>query len=173
MKSVLLKIFLIFPLIFFAFASFPSLVSALGVLARPDRLEIQSYLGRTASLELLVANNTNEPALYSVYADGLKKQITIEPENFKLEANETRSVRIAARFFWPGAYRTNISVLAKSLSAGDLSALPGLKVPLSVLIGGWSVIAVLAGLIIFCLGLAFALKYKGFKFKNKDYETAD
>ncbi len=168
-----MKIKLIILLIFSAVVFPASSAFAIGVLARPDHLNIQSYLGQTASVELLVANNSDQPAIYSVYADRLKSQIKIEPENFKLEPGETRSVWISARFFWPGIYRSDISVLARSMSAGDLSALPGVKVPLSVEVGGWGLAVFLGALILLCLGTVFALKYRGLKDKNNNYEAPD
>ena len=136
----------------------PFKVQALGLIVRPDSVNLVSNFTQIKTFEILVGNNSDQPALYLIYPDNFSKQIKIEPESIKLEPNEIKSIKIVTRFLLPGYYQTNISVITKPLSAGSLVASPGVKLPLIIQVGGWVYLGALGGLILFCLGLIFGVK---------------
>ncbi len=133
--------------------------SGLGLLVKPQKLEVISSPANFNATEIMVLNNSDQPAIYLVSSDGWQNQISIEPNEFKLEPNESKAVKIYSRFLWPGSYKTNIAVIAKSLSAGDALAVPGVKIPYKINISNWFYVLFLGLIIFFCFVLFFAVKW--------------
>lgn len=127
-------------------------VWAVGVGVKPKEINLQIQTGKEVITEFLVINVSQEPALYQVYPDGLQKQIQLEPIDFQLEPDGSQIVKAKVIAKTPGRFSTNISVVARPLGAGGLTAASGVKVPITIIASGlpwWWL--VLGGVIIFCL----------------------
>jgi hypothetical protein len=140
---------------------------AVGVVVKPSRLEISGRMLSPSAKEILVINNTAEPAIYKVYPDSYRSQISAAPAEFQLAGNESRIVNISAKFNWPGERRLNISVVGRPLGASELAAASGVKIPVTLTVAGWGQFWLFLVLISLCLVLGFAVKsLRGRTFKQ-------
>ncbi|NUM25734.1 MAG: hypothetical protein HUU49_03905 [Candidatus Buchananbacteria bacterium] len=131
--------------------------AAVGVAVKPVQLTLQGTTMRAAAGEFLVANVDQVPALYQVSADQFGDIISFDSADFQLQPQETRIVKFKAWFVSPGTFQTNISVAAKPLGNSGLAAASGVKVPLTITVGGISLMALIGLIMVFCLVLAILL----------------
>lgn len=136
----------------------PVQLFAIGLLVKPQKLTLSSIPALPKTAEILVQNNSDQPALYLISVDAYKNQIKIEPSEIKLEPNESKTILITAKFLRPGSRQTNISITANYLSAGELSAVAGVKVNLQFKISNWFYL-LFGFVVIFCFVLFFGVKY--------------
>lgn len=119
-------LFLIIICCFFTGINFASAVS-IGV--KPIKIETESKIGEKISTEMLIKNTSNEPALYKIYPDDYQRNIKIVPNEFKLDSNEEKVIKVNSVFWLPGKKSTDLSVVARPLNVGSALSLPGVKVP--------------------------------------------
>lgn len=142
------------------------LAAAIGV--KPQSLDIVSVVGVKNEHSLLVKNTGDEPALYMVHPDSTENNILIEPSDFKLYPGEEVRISLVSSFWLPREIFTNISILARSINAGGIAAVPGVKIPCKISvkfsISQKLLITFLLALLI-CLVMFFVLKLKKSKQK--------
>ncbi|RJQ31424.1 hypothetical protein C4572_02470 [Candidatus Parcubacteria bacterium] len=110
----------------------PVAAGAVGIGVRPSDLNINVSLNQQKTADLIVYNLSAEPAVFDVYSDELNSWITIAPNNFRLEAEETKVIKITVNGKEAGRTATNISVVAKGLNKRLFNADSGIKVPLKI-----------------------------------------
>ena len=132
-----LIIFAVLFSVFFGSLLYNQSVYAVGVGVKPKEIDLNVRVGQQVATEILVINISKEPALYSVSADALEDDIIISPQDFKLEADTNRLVTISVKMKTPGRFATNISVVARPLGAGGLTAASGVKLPLTITASGF------------------------------------
>lgn len=120
----------IFSLIFFF--SFIAHVQAVGLTLSPAKIEVGYPKDKSA--ELVVTNISSEPILVKIFPDNLTKEINISDAEFTLMPEAKTKVKINFNFTAHKSqiYQTNLSVVAKALSAASFNAASGIKVPISV-----------------------------------------
>jgi len=131
---------------------------AVGVLVKPDRIDLTARPFQSQSVILLVSNPALEPAYYQISADDWSGRVRFNPSEFQLEAKGSQLVSATIKAPWHGSIRTQLSVVARPLGSAGLAAASGVKVPLTVSCprGFWPA-AVLIGLVV-CLAAAFGVK---------------
>ncbi|MBI3291127.1 hypothetical protein HYZ76_02480 [Candidatus Falkowbacteria bacterium] len=149
------------------------IVWAVGLAVKPNQINLAENVNNQILSEFLVINISDEPALYQVYADELKEKIVLKPADFKLDPGQSQIVSLEAFINRPGTFSSNISIIARPLGAGGLSAASGMKLPVTIKISGipfwWLVVAALS---IICLAMIFGGlifkrgKYKKYEIKN-------
>ena len=124
--------FKVLTILLFAFCFLFSFSSAfaIGVGVKPSVLELEPKIGQFEKTKILVYNISQEAGVFQVFPDELNKWIKIEPNNFRLEAGETKEVNITILAKEDGRKTTNISVLAKPLDRRSFGASSGIKIPL-------------------------------------------
>ncbi len=105
-------------------------VLAIGIGAKPSFLNLELKTGELEKTKILVYNISKEAAIFEVFPDELKEYITIQPDNFRLEAGETKEVEITLSLKEGGRRATDLSVLAKPLDRASFSVSSGIKIPL-------------------------------------------
>ena len=123
------KISIITIFVFCLLLSFNS-VFAIGIGAKPSSLNLDLEINQPKKAKILIYNVSQEAGIFQVYADELSEWIKVEPNNFRLEARETKEVEIAITAKDGGIKTTNISILATPLNRQSFSALSGIKIPL-------------------------------------------
>lgn len=123
------KILTILLFVFCFLFSFDS-VLAIGIGTKPPFLDLELRVGQSKKTKILVYNISQEAGIFQVFPDELNDWIKIEPNNFRLEAEENREVKITILAKEDGIKATNLSVLANPLDRQSFSVGPGLKVPL-------------------------------------------
>jgi hypothetical protein len=113
----------------FCFSSFFDSVLAIGIGAKPSILDLELKIGQTKKTEILVYNISQEAGIFQIFPDELCKWIEIEPNNFRLEAEEKRRIKITILAKEEGKRAANLSVLAKPLDRQSFSVSSGIKVP--------------------------------------------
>lgn len=157
MKKV--KIFLLIGCTLFGLFLFQvSLAWAVGLLVRPSELNFRSFPFFTNQKELTVINNTDVPAIYKIYPDSLKKNITVMPNEFQLNGNESKTVVVATKFLFPGKYYSTISAVARPMNAGQMAAASGVKISFKAVVVGTWIYWVALALFGICLGLIYRVK---------------
>ncbi|MFA6322105.1 MAG: DUF4430 domain-containing protein [Candidatus Buchananbacteria bacterium] len=149
---------LFFFLVFGSWAIFVLPASAVGVMVRPSQLDFSVPVFKTETKELLVINSGVEPAIFQLRLETKKSHLAIEPSEFKLDANESRIVKVKTFFYWPGEYLTIVDVVARPLAAGGLSAASGLKIPVKVAVSGQWLFYLASTLILVCLIIFLGVK---------------
>jgi len=123
------KILIISLFVFCLLFSFNSAL-AIGIGAKPSFLDLELKVGQSKEVKILVYNVSQEAGIFQVFPDELNEWIKIEPNNFRLEAGETREVKIIVSAKEGGGKAINLSVLASPLDRRTFSVGPGLKIPL-------------------------------------------
>ncbi len=147
-----------------------SAIEAVGVSVAPTRLDVSGNIFSSVSREILVSNIAAEPAAYQLSVDSWQTAVAISPAEFILEPNARQLVTVKIKPRWPLAINTSISVVARPLSQGNLTAAGGIKVPLSMSVfpQWWQLsLAVLAVCLIGFFGVKLG---KAFKDRKKSDE---
>lgn len=118
------------------FLLFSQSALAVGVGVKPDKIDLNITAGKETQTEILVINVAEQPAIYEIYLDALEKNITISPNEFQLDPDATQIVKLNIKINSLGKFATNLSVVARPLSAGGLTAASGVKIPLTVTTSG-------------------------------------
>lgn len=103
---------------------------AIGVGANASFLNLELKVKQPQSVKISVFNISNEAGIFRVYPDELSDWIKISPNNFRLEAGESREVEISVFAKKMGIRATNISVLSEPLGRQSFSVGSGIKIPL-------------------------------------------
>lgn len=111
--------------------TFPVIVNAVGVGARPTTLEIAGQVRQVSSAEVLVLNTGDEPALYEVTADAFASEFVFTPAVFSLDPNGTQLVKVEVKPTVTGTWSTHISVVAHPYGS-QLTAASGIKIAVHV-----------------------------------------
>lgn len=106
------------------------LILALGVGANVSSLDLEMKLRESGSVKISVFNISQEAGIFRVFPDELGDWIKISPDDFRLEAGESKEVKIDAFAKKTGIMATNLSILAEPLNRQGLSVGSGLKIPL-------------------------------------------
>src|SRR3989339_669819 len=112
----------------------PGVVRAVGVAVKPERLTLDTVIGRTITAPLLVINVTDEPALYRAYPVSHVNTIAVSPNEFLLLPGEQKIVSVTVRTFVPKAISTDIAIVARPLAAVSVATASGVKIPLYVMV---------------------------------------
>ncbi len=129
------KFFVIIFLSFYFLFSHSS-VFAIGIGANPSFLDLELKLNETKESEILVYNISQEPGIFQIFPDELNDWIKIEPNNFRLEAGETKKIKIIVSAKDKGRVATNLSIVVNPLDRGSFGVGSGLKIPLRLNIKG-------------------------------------
>ena len=105
-------------------------VSAIGVGAKPSVLDLELKAGQSEKTKILVYNLSQEAGIFQVFPDELKEYIEIKPDNFRLEAGESKEIKITVLVQEDGKKTTNLSVLGMPLDRRSFSVSSGIKIPL-------------------------------------------
>lgn len=124
------KNFLVLISLSLLFFAFQAQASSIGL--KPSSVELSSFLGQSVSQEILLFNTSKRPLIYTLQTDSEIRGLSIEPSEFKLEADQQQIVVITNKGFYPQRIDTTISIVARSPSAGSLEASAGVKMPLEV-----------------------------------------
>jgi len=169
MKTKILIILLFFLCSLF----FTSSTLAIGIGAQPSFLDLELKVGQPKETKILVYNISQGAGIFQVFPEELRDLIEIRPDNFRLEAGESKEVKIKILAKEKGIKATNLSVLAIPLDRASFSVSPGLKIPLRLNIedqrefflasllsafkqnSSW----ILIGILVTCLVLIFLIKY--------------
>ena len=124
--------FKILVILFFILCFFLSfdLTLAIGIGTKPSGLDLELKVGQSKEAEILVYNISQEAGIFQVAPDELNEWIEIEPNNFRLEAEENRKIKIKILAKEEGKKAANLSVSATPLDRRSFSVGPGLKIPL-------------------------------------------
>lgn len=136
---------------------------AVGLVIKPKELNLSAQARKEATAEFLVINVAAEPALYKVSPDALADKIKLEPADFQLEPNASQLVKVKVKISEPGRYQTDISIIARPLGAGGLAVASGVKLPLTIVVGGlvwWQHALGLGALLAVCLLAVFGVKWR-------------
>jgi hypothetical protein len=125
--NILIILFFIFCFLF----SF-DLTLAIGIGTKPSSLDLELKVGQPEETKILVYNLSQEAGIFQIFADELNEWIKIEPNSFRLEAEENRNVRITILAKEEGRKAINLSILATPLDRRSFSVGPGLKIPLKL-----------------------------------------
>ena len=144
---------------FFAWPFCPVLAVGIGV--RPTAVNLNVRAGKTVETEILVMNVSDQPALYQVYLDGLQDSVRVSPSDFQLEPQASQLITLSITVQRPGRFATNISAVARPLSASGLPAASGVKVPLTITASGIPLWWLIFGIgFTVCLVIFFMLKFR-------------
>jgi hypothetical protein len=149
-----------FALIIIFFWLFPFSVFATAVSVKPQKLEITSYPVQESTGEILIANISNEPAIYEVYPDSYVKNIKINPKEFRLAPGETQIVKVVSRFWLNGQYEFDLSIVSRSLNSVSVATAAGVKLSVVVFVAGRIIWTVLLGIIILLLVISYWVRKK-------------
>lgn len=150
---------------------FGNSVQAVGVGVKPKEIDLSVKAGQETVTEFLVMNVDKVPAMYKVSLDAMEDKIKINITDFVLEPNESKIVKVAVKIESPGRFSTNISVVARPLGAGGLTAASGVKVPITIAVSGipfWLI--VLGAVIVICLIVIFVVKLNKGRNKKNHHE---
>lgn len=111
----------------------PLSVSALGISAIPSKIGIEGIVHQPEYRALTLRNPSQEAAVFDVYVEDFQEIIRVEPRNFLLESNQKKTVQVVVLPQEAGVFATDISVVARSLSAQSFRGGTGLKIPLVIL----------------------------------------
>ncbi|MBI5466029.1 MAG: hypothetical protein HY974_01920 [Candidatus Kerfeldbacteria bacterium] len=115
---------------------YPSAVAAVGVGVKPLSLEIAAGLGQEVVQEIQITNPSLEPGLFAVSADDLSDWFEFEPAEVRLEAHESKIVKVRLKPQGSGRLATSLSVVGYPLDTRSFKAGSGLKVPVSLVVTG-------------------------------------
>ena len=120
---------------------FPSIVCAAGVEASPSKLDIIAS-DSSGSTELSVRNPSANVQLFEVYADEFTENIKILPTCFILEAGASEKISIVynTKSNTDAIFKTNISVVAKPMTDSTFQFNSGIKIPITITVGGESLV---------------------------------
>jgi len=136
--------------------------AAVGVSVKPKTISLSIREGRPTTTEILVVNAGSQLALYQVYPDDFRDQLSVQPAEFELAPEATQLVKLTINVRRAGELSTNISIVARPLAAGGFSAATGVKVPISIAATGrpgW--IPLVLGPVAALLLAIFVVKLKG------------
>src|SRR3989338_163140 len=105
-----IALFTVFSLFFWL-----NFAGAVGMGVKPKAFDLATAIGREVKTQLLVINISTQPAVYQVLVDNYQKNFSFVPESFRLEVGQTQVVNVNFRFFRPGIYQTDISVVSRPL----------------------------------------------------------
>ena len=118
------------------FLALPVAVQAVGVGVNPLSVAASLKVGQEVVKEIQVTNPSVEPGLFVVSADELADWFKFEPSELRLEARESRSVKVVVKPTKAGRYSVNLSVIGYPLDTRSFNAGSGLKVPVSLVVSG-------------------------------------
>ena len=107
------------------------LAQAISIGVKPKEINIIQPIGEQITVQLLIKNTGQEPAMYQVYPDKYEKNISVNPGEFKLDGSEEKIINISSRWWWLGNYNSNIAIIARPLNVGSAVSVPGVKIPLT------------------------------------------
>lgn len=121
--------------LYFILAAAP-FAGASGIKVDPSKLEITIRANEQVSKEMMVTNPTSDVQLFKIYSDDFSDIIKANPASFTLEAGEEKKVVITIRSSGDhktsGVLKTNLSVVARSLSETKFETNAGVKIPVSI-----------------------------------------
>lgn len=129
------KLFAIICLFLFSFFFYDS-VFAIGIGANPSSLDLEMKLNEVKESEILVYNISRDPEIFQIFPDELNDWIKVEPDNFRLEAGETKKIKIIVSAKKEGRFAIDLSIVANPLDRQNFSIGSGLKIPLRLNIKG-------------------------------------
>ena len=142
---------------------FPFIALAAGIQASPEKLMFNISNGKTQTITIV--NPTKDVQLFEIYPDDFEKLIKVFPASFTLEAGGSKKVQITVdpKQFSGSSAGTTLSVLGKSLAESKIQVNAGIKIPITIAVGGkkprnW--IFIIATIII-AVGLGYLLKRRG------------
>ncbi len=156
-------------ILFCLLISFFSVVDNAGAVSigiKPKEIKTSVSICEQKTIEVLIKNTGQEPAMYKVFTDSYTDNIKIKPDIFKLESREEKVLKVIFKFRLPGKVDTNLSVVARPLDINGVAASPGVKIPVNINIGFSRVMFFLAFallLLVICLITFFVLRLR----KNK------
>ncbi|PIT90542.1 MAG: hypothetical protein COU22_01585 [Candidatus Komeilibacteria bacterium CG10_big_fil_rev_8_21_14_0_10_41_13] len=123
---------------------------AAGISVTPSRLTFKQTEGVKKSAYFQVRNLAGEPAIFNLYVDEFADQISLEPDNFRLEPDELIKVKATVMPKAAGLFATNISIVAQDLDRRKFNVATGVKIPLQITsLGaegkGWNDLLIKAG----------------------------
>ena len=139
----------------------PQLVLAVGIGVQPTSLNLSANAQGEASGKITISNPSAEPGLFTVSADDLSSQFSINPTEVRLEAQESRVINIIFYSKQAGRWATNLSVVGYPLDTRSFNAGSGLKVPINLTVDQvsgsvwWIYIIIGAGLVLLISFFAF------------------
>lgn len=148
------KKYLISAIIILSLILLPSITQSASVGVKPSQLNLELQTGKEIQSQILIINVEQQPAIYQIYPDDFAGNIKPSPSEFRLEANATQIVDLKIKFNNPGSYVTNLSVIAKPLTASNLAVSSGVKVPVAINVNGfpiWLLGLIIVGVIVTCL----------------------
>ena len=160
-KLIMRKIILFFILLI-VFCLMPvNSSSAISVGVKPKELNLNISIGREIEAEILVFNAGEEAALYQILPDAYKNKISVEPVVFRLEPNGNQIIKVSVKTWRPGKFNTDLSVIARPLSAGGIPVVSGVKVPVIINASGAMLWFISAIILFFCfLGIHMVILKK-------------
>ena len=123
-------------IIIFFFLFYSGQVSAIGIGVKPLSLDLELEKDEIKTAEISVYNISQEAGIFQIFPDELQDWIKIEPNNFRLEAGESKEIKIEILAKEKGGKTTNLSVSVKPLDHQSFSVSPGLKIPLRLNVSG-------------------------------------
>jgi hypothetical protein len=114
------------------FVFMPLSVSALGISAIPSKVLVTSTVHQPEYKALTLKNPSQEAAIFDVFIEDFQEIVRVEPRNFLLESNQKKTVQVVVLPQEAGVFSTDISVVARSLSAQSFKGGTGLKIPLVI-----------------------------------------
>jgi len=137
---------------------FGSTVLAVGIGAKPKKLDLEIKTGALSNAEILITNVSDQPGVYQVKPDSLEKNIKLTPADFQLNPGQSQLVNLEINFNRPGKFATNLSIVATPLQAGGLVAGTGVKIPVDISVSGVPIWWVIIGIAILILLFILARK---------------
>lgn len=138
-----------------------SSVFGISVGVKPKELNLNIPVGRETESEILVFNAGDELALYQVLPDAYNNKISVEPADFRLEPDGNQIIRVIVKTWQPGKFVTNLSIIARPVSAGGIPVVSGVKVPIIITASGAIFWFILAIILFFCfLGIHMVILKK-------------
>ena len=107
----------------------PTIANAVGVSVTPSKLLVETQVNKLSKISILIKNPSTNVSIYDIYPDDYSNWLKISPSSFTLEAGEIREVGLQIKIPEPGAFATQISIVAKPLSSRKFQANSGLKIP--------------------------------------------
>lgn len=107
-------------------------VYAVGLAVTPAELTIQAQVNKETSVRVKIGNPSNDVALVELYPESAESILKVTPASFTLQAGEERYAEVKVKSGEVGKIDINLSVIARPLVKGELSAGSGIKIPIHI-----------------------------------------
>ena len=111
----------------------PISVGAVGVGVEPAGLNFNINSNGQSINTIKLTNPSLEPGLFTIAADDFSDWFTIQPSEIRLEANESRAVKVQVKPNQSGRFATSLSVVGYPLDTRSFNAGSGLKLPVIII----------------------------------------